>query len=366
MSPLSDHPRSRGVYGFPDALAAADSGSSPLARGLRGCADGQERPVRIIPARAGFTGKASWRPDRRGDHPRSRGVYAGAAAGAAGPLGSSPLARGLRARPCRRREGGRIIPARAGFTRWRGRSRRCPWDHPRSRGVYFSVQRDSAGVEGSSPLARGLPRRPRQPPQRTGIIPARAGFTAGVVRRWGLSWDHPRSRGVYAMSARTAASGSGSSPLARGLPPDENADGPRCGIIPARAGFTVSMPVCFAVKPDHPRSRGVYEGVGDEQGYGAGSSPLARGLREYMLMMSQSGRIIPARAGFTAGRRAGLRPRGDHPRSRGVYIADLPLEDRLLGSSPLARGLHARPRRRHHHHGIIPARAGFTRTRLAS
>ena len=50
-------------------------------------------------------------------------------------------------------------------------------------------------------------------------------------------------------------------------------------------------------------------------------------------------RIIPARAGFTPGRRAWVTRLRDHPRSRGVYIDGV--DDRLLkvGSSPLARGL---------------------------
>ena len=72
-------------------------------------------------------------------------------------IGSSPLARGLR--ELRRCElaGGGIIPARAGFTtvhRVYGSQAR---DHPRSRGVYPDGFCGQPEVEGSSPLARGLP-----------------------------------------------------------------------------------------------------------------------------------------------------------------------------------------------------------------
>ena len=71
-------------------------GSSPLARGLRGGADAQERPVRIIPARAGFTQPTERFPRWQRDHPRSRGVYLDDVALTEAKLGSSPLARGLR------------------------------------------------------------------------------------------------------------------------------------------------------------------------------------------------------------------------------------------------------------------------------
>ena len=70
------------------------------------------------------------------------------------------------------------------------------------------------------------------------IIPARAGFTPALSSWSRVSGDHPRSRGVYDVSAVAAVCGEGSSPLARGLlrlrPVDAVAD----GIIPARAGFT--------------------------------------------------------------------------------------------------------------------------------
>ena len=71
-------------------------------------------------------------------------------------------------------------------------------------------------------------------------------------------------------------------------------------------------------------------------------------------------RIIPARAGFTTGGRStGLRLR-DHPRSRGVYTSKNTLVLLPEGSSPLARGLHLRPRNGGAIVRIIPARAGFT------
>ena len=72
-----------------------NSGSSPLARGLRHT-DATEPPRgRIIPARAGFTSSRPTPLSRRADHPRSRGVYVYLHGRQGRSAGSSPLARGL-------------------------------------------------------------------------------------------------------------------------------------------------------------------------------------------------------------------------------------------------------------------------------
>ena len=101
----------------------------------------------------------------------------------------------------------------------------------------------------------------------------------------------------------------GSSPLARGLRPDDPDASSTTRIIPARAGFTRRVcQVIWAVE-DHPRSRGVYFAW-----------------------------KIPLISEFT-----------DHPRSRGVYIIASTVDLELPGSSPLARGL-----RRYYRAGLRP------------
>ena len=111
-------------------------------------------------------------------------------------------------------------------------------------------------------------------------------------------------------------------------------------IIPARAGFTTGCASAATPTWDHPRSRGVYWADMSEHVVLPGSSPLARGLR----------------AGFTWSLRSGA----DHPRSRGVYIERDYFTIRPFGSSPLARGLQRRNHLGRPGAGIIPARAGFT------
>ena len=91
-----------------------------------------------------------------------------------------------------------------------------------------------------------------------------------------------------------------------------------------------------------------------------GSSPLARGLRGDLPLPARPRRIIPARAGFTSSPTRIPRGTSDHPRSRGVYPVQKSLGSSSAGSSPLARGLRDRPVMTGHERGIIPARAGFT------
>ena len=278
------------------------------------------RHLRIIPARAGFTNSGSSRPVWQSDHPRSRGVYAPIEGASVGRQGSSPLARGLLV--------GALGEGEPGL------------DHPRSRGVYGARAHGGHALVGSSPLARGLRPQPGEEVAEDGIIPARAGFTAHAGHQPGPAADHPRSRGVYCSRSSSGIRPAGSSPLARGLPvvekladwftgssplarglrPQPGEEVAEDGIIPARAGFTSSGPGPTSGRPDHPRSRGVYQCNASISGSPGGSSPLARGLRHTYLIFWPGERIIPARAGFTPRLRGGSRAHADHPRSRGVYL----------------------------------------------
>ena len=380
-SPTTDHPRSRGVYFMIHPAYRTGKGSSPLARGLRcgDCCDGDDPG--IIPARAGFTRVARWRAAVMADHPRSRGVYLLAHQSPLLVPGSSPLARGLRWRSTRPGTGPGIIPARAGFTSSAIHASARPSDHPRSRGVYRELRLNGASGFGSSPLARGLPDAVDQRIRELRIIPARAGFTpahcvdvfradgssplARGLRRWcrprgGGQWDHPRSRGVYRYRKKPIEVEAGSSPLARGLRPAEPQGREHGRIIPARAGFTSQINEAKAAGEDHPRSRGVYYPCQEWTSSSLGSSPLARGLRAGACAGAATGRIIPARAGFTPGPCPSPVRERDHPRSRGVYQETLTQWTKRQGSSPLARGLRCWCVGGGPAPGIIPARAGFT------
>ena len=294
------------------------------------------------------------------DHPRSRGVYPGFYADENVIAGSSPLARGLPPAGLPRPLTPGIIPARAGFTLLDSADRIIGPDHPRSRGVYSTGRFAGRLIQGSSPLARGLPCLTAHKLTLARIIPARAGFTQRRSGPRALRWDHPRSRGVYPWTVTSTVPTPGSSPLARGLPDDQFAQRPFARIIPARAGFTVPRGARAHQPEDHPRSRGVYRAETMPRHDARGSSPLARGLPPSHHDAPDGARIIPARAGFTTPRSPASPTSSDHPRSRGVYPICSSIFSALAGSSPLARGLRAGPSARRHLQGIIPARAGFT------
>ena len=216
-------------------------------------------------------------------------------------LGSSPLARGLQINAKYGLDIIGIIPARAGFT-WTGdKDSPSQKDHPRSRGVYDWGASELTARVGSSPLARGLLMWAGTARRKSRIIPARAGFTAGSPVVDAFHGDHPRSRGVYEDVKPPPPIAKGSSPLARGLQNARDHAVLLRGIIPARAGFTPAATGEPGSPQDHPRSRGVYGRPGGRGRPARGSSPLARGLRSPMIIISIFARIIPARAGFTIG-----------------------------------------------------------------
>ena len=335
-----DHPRSRGVY------ACVSTHWPP--------------PAWIIPARAGFTSGRQSSSTTGRDHPRSRGVYSTEVTADTQPAGSSPLARGLLGVAELDRQAARIIPARAGFTPSSPPCPRSEPDHPRSRGVYEEEAHRLRLLVGSSPLARGLRVCGHVHAPLVRIIPARAGFTCRGSPRAGRHRDHPRSRGVYEGHKWEFPYGHGSSPLARGLLRGADDVRPDRRIIPARAGFTASCGATSGRRRDHPRSRGVYTTEAGRKNQSAGSSPLARGLHDHLGGRLPVGGIIPARAGFTATRRSRAIRVWDHPRSRGVYRRVRQVMPRFVGSSPLARGLLSIEWLASLRRGIIPARAGFT------
>ena len=192
-------------------------GSSPRVRGLLVRQLLAHIELRIIPARAGFTGGAGWC--------------------ARCHAGSSPRVRGLPHRgqpPCQEE---RIIPARAGFTPANAATLAVATDHPRACGVYDRNPRKSTqnhgssprvrGLQppreylslagGSSPRVRGLPHHEAKRQDDVRIIPARAGFTRVSGDDPGQAQDHPRACGVYRTAIREELRREGSSPRVRGL-----------------------------------------------------------------------------------------------------------------------------------------------------
>ena len=196
-APTGDHPRSRGVYAIGRKIDQACVRSSPLARGLRRHGGEHRRDDGSSPLARGL--HLGYGQDTRwnGIIPARAGFTPGACFADPAVVGSSPLARGLPISGALATRGYRIIPARAGFTE-RPLPYGIPVrDHPRSRGVYPLPDLLVRGPIGSSPLARGLHGLRRRTGEWHRIIPARAGFTFSTPIDISATADHPRSRGVY-------------------------------------------------------------------------------------------------------------------------------------------------------------------------
>ena len=180
----------------------------------------------------------------------------------------------------------------------------------------------------------------------------------GSVRTW--TGAHPRSRGENASVMRLGVGSGGSSPLARGKLQLLLVQARGAGLIPARAGKTSRGLIGARVMRAHPRSRGENVNPPDCVVCHSGSSPLARGKRVRAASDRRRGGLIPARAGKTSPARAGAASARAHPRSRGENAVTTPIAGTQAGSSPLARGKRTGLCRLLRRTGLIPARAGKT------
>ena len=177
-------------------------GSSPHARGAREHAPAVIAGRGIIPACAGSTSVTNAYGRCKRDHPRMRGEHFMASLFTALSQGSSPHARGALAADAFDSRHVGIIPACAGSTLSRGCMRLSARDHPRMRGEHAPVPRTSPGMAGSSPHARGALLPDEVGLRAPGIIPACAGSTRGRPRTRSPPTDHPRMRGEHLSKSR--------------------------------------------------------------------------------------------------------------------------------------------------------------------
>ena len=334
------HPRSRGENQVHAVRAQITKGSSPLTRGKPLPRRPGARGLGLIPAHAGKTARISCAACRDRAHPRSRGENRAARGGPCGRRGSSPLTRGKRIAVVSASRSDGLIPAHAGKTARAQSAARTGGAHPRSRGENLVQRGHGQASFGSSPLTRGKRRGPSVAGCTGRLIPAHAGKTPwrGLGRlRCGA---HPRSRGENLVVRVMPSHVDGSSPLTRGKHERLDAAAKPTGLIPAHAGKT--YPRCGGQSPAgaHPRSRGenVLEEIGGD--VEKGSSPLTRGKLARADERDRTMRLIPAHAGKTATFNAFTSPPPAHPRSRGENEHFNSLPERIEGSSPLTRGKH--------------------------
>ena len=189
------------------------------------------------------------------------------------------------------------------------------------RGEHRLASIPSALMRGSSPHARGARARPVYEGLVPGIIPACAGSTCLSCSIAGTSRDHPRMRGEHSSVPPPMVVARGSSPHARGAQTAKSFIGLADRIIPACAGSTLALLVDGFELEDHPRMRGEhnYQLFLDE--LDEGSSPHARGALPRGERQDCARGIIPACAGSTSLVYSPSCPAADHPRMRGEHTS---------------------------------------------
>ena len=154
--------------------------------------------------------------------------------------------------------------------------------------------------------------------------------------------------------------GSGSSPRVRGTLESTGVGEALGRIIPARAGNTAGRRCALADASDHPRACGEHVSSRIDASTPDGSSPRVRGTHPLWRWPGVGRRIIPARAGNTVQCQSGLCHRTDHPRACGEHAAAAITACSIAGSSPRVRGTQADGYPDEVAGRIIPARAGNT------
>ena len=161
-------------------------------------------------------------------------------------------------------------------------------------------------------------------------------YSGGYARQ--RRTGEPRGCGEYVYHRDWCLIPSGSSPRGRGKPSVRRSRRRSNGLIPARAGKAIGRREGRTMRPAHPRAGGENTGVLLKTFYFQGSSPRGRGKPYAATSWWAGERLIPARAGKTATRRAGCRSAPAHPRAGGENWRPRATLPSSPGSSPRGRG----------------------------
>ena len=282
-------------------MAMLGGGSSPRVRGKPPTVGGTGPRRRLIPARAGKTTTPAGKPASSAAHPRACGENPPGTGRPRSPVGSSPRVRGkLEALPAFPDEHG-LIPARAGKTV-------CPFGvgvgvgaHPRACGENDGRTLTGVAVPGSSPRVRGKLRLFEVIGGRRGLIPARAGKTMSWSIMIRGSSAHPRACGENLELGVEGVEVGGSSPRVRGKPV-------------VTMGTSAEMTA-------HPRACGENVSAKQEEPGDGGSSPRVRGKLLPLPTPLACVGLIPARAGKTTSAPPTAVGVSAHPRACGENSA---------------------------------------------
>ena len=253
-------------------------------------------------------------------------------------FGSSPRARGTLTGPQDSANQRRFIPACAGNAYRPSRQRQSASVHPRVRGERGPLPVRHCLADGSSPRARGTPSPASHAARGRRFIPACAG---NALHLHAVGWDrpvHPRVRGERVSGGTITSVTVGSSPRARGTQVSGPLGSIRIRFIPACGGNARAAARPRGRGSVHPRVRG--ERTAATVGYrpAVGSSPRARGTPPQAPRAARAFRFIPACAGNAVKVGSSGSAWTVHPRVRGERDWRIELWRKPLGSSPRARG----------------------------
>ena len=173
-----------------------------------------------------------------------------------------------------------LIPARAGSTKYGGSYSLHTWAHPRPCGEHAAPVRFRGSAPGSSPPVRGAQNGIIPVFRDHGLIPARAGSTTCHIFALLLDGAHPRPCGEHLESTLENVAAAGSSPPVRGAPERICIGEGHRGLIPARAGSTLTGPCRRERWWAHPRPCGEHLHPSPDADLLGGSSPPVRGARK--------------------------------------------------------------------------------------
>ena len=273
-------------------------------------------------------------------HPRPCGEHSSSLSLPITPSGSSPPVRGARHPDRQLLQPRGLIPARAGSTVGRCGQGCGAWAHPRPCGEHERIWAVTGVDTGSSPPVRGALEALEPDIPCSGLIPARAGSTHGIMGTTTRSRAHPRPCGEHSALSRPDSRGQGSSPPVRGAPTAAEPPAHVPGLIPARAGSTQPPHRPSAWPRAHPRPCGEHVVFKAILPIVSGSSPPVRGAPEVQFTFPSRTGLIPARAGSTYPFSISPIASGAHPRPCGEHRLTSHGGRMHLGSSPPVRGAH--------------------------
>ena len=215
-------------------------------------------------------------------------------------LGPSPRGRGRQGDARNPDVAERTIPAWAGETPMTFEDSRNATDHPRVGGGDPTVRLTGHVSGGPSPRGRGRREIAGCCANPIGTIPAWAGETSMRSRSRLSLRDHPRVGGGDTFSIPSSLGNLGPSPRGRGRPVDALTNAETLRTIPAWAGETPTRSTCPCPPPDHPRVGGGDLAKIHHALLSPGPSPRGRGRRSPREARPRPDGTIPAWAGETS------------------------------------------------------------------